>query len=80
MNLDPEYYPGKSYVIEAKIVSDENRFIQSATLDGKELSKPWFYHDELVKGGKLALIIGDKPNKQRGSRPDDTPPSMSYSK
>jgi putative alpha-1,2-mannosidase len=39
--------------------------------------KPWFFHDELVKGGKLVLIMGDKPNENWGSRPEDAPPSMS---
>jgi len=77
INLDSDYYPGKTFVIKAKHVSDKNKYIQSAVLNGEKLSKPWFYHDELVKGGKLVLIMGDKPNKEWGSRPDDAPPSMS---
>ena len=77
INLDPDYYPGKTFVIEAKNVSDKNRYIQSAVLNGEKLSKPWFYHDELVKGGKLVLQMGDKPNKEWGSKPKDAPPSMS---
>ena len=77
INLDPDYYPGKTFVIEAKNVSDENKYIQSAVLNGEKLSKPWFYHDELVKGGKLVLQMGDKPNKEWGSKPKDAPPSMS---
>ena len=76
IHLDPKYYPGKTFTIEAKNVSDKNRYIQSATLDGKALNKPWFYHDELVKGGKLTLIMGDKPNENWGSKPGDAPPSM----
>ena len=79
INLDPDYYPGTSFVIEAKHASANNKYIQSATLNGKTLSKPWFYHDELVSGGKLVLIMGDKPNKKWGSRPEDAPPSMSDS-
>ncbi|MBA7541538.1 hypothetical protein ES705_33854 [subsurface metagenome] len=77
INLDSDYYPGKTFVIEAKHVSNKNKYIQSAVLNGEKLSKPWFYHDELVKGGKLVLIMGDKPNKEWGSGPDDAPPSMS---
>ena len=77
INLDPEYYPGKTFVIKAKNTSASNKYIQSAKLNGKQLSKPWFYHDELVKGGELVLIMGDKPNKEWGSRPEDAPPSMS---
>ena len=77
IHLDPAYYSGKTFVIQAEHVSDRNRYIQSASLNGKKLDRPWFYHDELVKGGKLILIMGDKPNKQWGSKPKAAPPSMS---
>ncbi|MBP9616856.1 GH92 family glycosyl hydrolase [Bacteroides uniformis] len=77
IHLDEKYYKGGKFVIEAKNVSNENRYIQSAKLNGKKLSKPWFYHSELVNGGKLELIMGKKPNYKWGSRPQDAPPSMS---
>lgn len=77
IELDQKYYPGKSFVIEAKNVSVENRYIQKAYLNGKKLNKPWFFHNELVKGGKLELIMGSKPNKKWGSKPEAAPPSMS---
>jgi predicted alpha-1,2-mannosidase len=76
IHLDPEYYPGKTFTIEAKNASDKNKYIQSASLNGKVLNKPWFYHDELVKGGKLTLIMGDKPNEKWGSELGAAPPSM----
>lgn len=77
IHLDTNYYPGKSFVIEAKNNSFENKYIQSAKLNGKPLLKPWFYHKELVNGGTLELVMGPKPNKEWGSRPEDVPPSMS---
>ncbi|KAA2242650.1 glycoside hydrolase family 92 protein [Chitinophaga agrisoli] len=77
IELDPRYYPGKTFVIEARQVSDGNRYIQSATLNGKKLDKPWFYHAELVRGGKLVLQMGPAPNKDWGSKAGDAPPSMS---
>ncbi len=77
IQLDPEYYPGGTFVIEAKNVSRENKYIQSAKLNGNKLEKPWFYHSELVGGGKLELKMGSKPNKKWGSKPEDAPPSMS---
>jgi predicted alpha-1,2-mannosidase len=77
IQLDQQYYKGKTFVIEAKGVSDANRYIQSATLDGKPLTKPWLYHTDLVDGGKLVLKMGDKPNINWGSKPGDAPPSMS---
>lgn len=75
--LDPKYYPGKSFTIEAKNTSAANRYVQSATLDGKPLTKPWFYHSDLVDGGKLELVMGPQPNEKWGSGPNDAPPSMS---
>lgn len=80
IHLDPDYYQGKTFVIEAKNVSHVNKYIQSATLNGEKLSKPWFYHDDLVKGGNLKLIMSDMPNKSWGSNPGDAPPSMTSSK
>ncbi|MEP7144012.1 MAG: GH92 family glycosyl hydrolase [Ferruginibacter sp.] len=76
IHLDPKYYPGKTFMIEAKNASDKNKYIQSASFNGKMLNKPWFYHDELVKGGKLLLIMGDKPNEKWGSEAGAAPPSM----
>lgn len=64
ISLDPEYYPGKEFVIEAKNTSSQNRYIQSATLNGQTLEKFWFNHSDLVKGGKLVLEMGPEPNKQ----------------
>lgn len=77
IHLDPAYYPGKTFIIEANNVSDNNRYIQSAVLNGKKLTKPWFYHSELVNGGKLTLTMGDKANMKWGSATEDAPPSMS---
>lgn len=77
IHLDTNYYKGKTFVIETINNSPENRYIQSATLNGKPLNKPWFYHRELVAGGKLVLKMGPKPNTKWGSREEDAPPSMS---
>jgi len=77
IHLDSNYYPGNTFVIETTNNSATNRYIQSATLNGKPLTKPWFYHRELVQGGKLELVMGPQPNKTWGAEPGDAPPSMS---
>jgi predicted alpha-1,2-mannosidase len=77
IDLDERYYPGKTFVIEARNNSATNRYIQSATLDGKPLTKPWLYHADLVDGGRLVLTLGPEPNRLWGSGPNDAPPSMS---
>ncbi len=79
IHLDNKYYDGDTFVIEAKEVSDKNKYIQSAELNGKSLDKPWFYHKDLVNGSKLTLQMGPEPNKSWGSDSDDAPPSMTTS-
>jgi predicted alpha-1,2-mannosidase len=64
--LDEKYYPGGKFTIEARNNSKENKYVQSATLNGKPLEKPWFYHSELVAGGSLVLEMGPEPNKNWG--------------
>jgi len=77
IHLDNRYYPGKKFIIQAKNCSKKNRYIQSATLDGKPLTRCWFYHSELVDGGSLVLEMGPHPNRLWASAPGDAPPSMS---
>lgn len=77
IHLDKKYYTGGTFVINANNTSKENRYIQSAKLDGEALNKPWFYHSQLVDGGTLELKMGPKPNKKWGSAPSEVPPSMS---
>ncbi|WP_417040047.1 glycoside hydrolase domain-containing protein, partial [Coprobacter fastidiosus] len=57
---------GKTFEIIAENCSDENKYIQSAMLNGKPWNKPWFEHKDIMKGGKLELEMGDSPNKDWG--------------
>lgn len=66
---------GKTFEIVAKNCSDRNKYIQRATLNGKEWNKPWFSHSDLVNGGKLVLEMGDKANKKWGADTMSAPPS-----
>jgi predicted alpha-1,2-mannosidase len=68
---------GKAFTITAKRVSEKNKYIQSAELNGKPLNRPWFTHGDIVNGGSLTLEMGPRPNKAWGSAPDAAPPSMS---
>jgi predicted alpha-1,2-mannosidase len=67
---------GKTFTIQANNVSARNKFIQSATLNGKPLTRPWFRHEEIANGGTLVLEMTDRPNLAWGSAPQDAPPSM----
>jgi predicted alpha-1,2-mannosidase len=66
---------GRYFEIEAVGCSENNKYIQSATLNGKKWNKPWFEHKDLANGGKLILVMGDKANKTWGSGVNEVPPS-----
>jgi putative alpha-1,2-mannosidase len=69
---------GKTFTITAKNVSAANKFIQSAKLNGQKLDRPWITHLDIMKGGKLEFVMGDKPNKAWGSTVTTAPPSMTW--
>jgi predicted alpha-1,2-mannosidase len=75
IKLNKDYYSGEEFIIETTNNSSKNRYIQSAMLDGNPLNESWFYHEELVNGGKLILEMGNHPNKQWGSDLSQLPPS-----
>ena len=58
---------GKVFEIEARNASFDNKYVQSATLNGKKLSSHWFNHTDLANGGKLVLEMGNKANYSWGS-------------
>jgi len=66
---------GKTFTVVAKNNFGKNIYIQSATLNGKVWSKPWFTHNDLMNGGKLELIMGATPNKSWGAGVQSAPPS-----
>lgn len=67
---------GKSFEIVCLNYSPEHKYIQSARLNGEVWNKSWFSHDDLMKGGKLELVMGKKPNKRWASSEDAIPPSF----
>ena len=68
---------GKNLVINAPANSDKNIYIESMTFNGKEYTKNYLEHNELLQGGVLEIKMGDKPNKQRGVIQEDFPYSFS---
>lgn len=71
INLDN----GKTFEIIAENYSEDNKYIQSAVLNGKEHNKPWFTHDDLINGGKLILRMGKNANFNWGTDAQCAPPS-----
>jgi predicted alpha-1,2-mannosidase len=67
---------GKVFTITTQNVSAQNKYIQSAYLNGKRLDKPWFVQSDIAGGGSLTLRMGPDPNTKWGSNADAAPPSM----
>jgi predicted alpha-1,2-mannosidase len=66
----------KTFVIKALNNSKENKYIQSAKLNGKPFNRTWIGHDEITNGGELVFEMGPEPNKKWGIGKDAMPPSM----
>jgi predicted alpha-1,2-mannosidase len=58
---------GKPFVIVAEGVSARNKYVQSARLNGRDWQEPRIRHQDLVNGGELHLVMGDRPNKKWGA-------------
>ena len=65
----------RGFTCVAENNSPENVFIQSAKLNGRELTRSWITHAEIATGGDLIFSMGRKPNKEWASSPKDRPPS-----
>jgi predicted alpha-1,2-mannosidase len=65
----------KEFKITAKKSSAQNKYVQSAKLNGKEWNKPWFSWDDIKNGGELVLEMGSRPDYSWGAAPEDAPPS-----
>ena len=68
---------GKELVIDAPENSDENYYIKSMSMNGKNYTKNYFRHEDLMKGGTIEVEMSDEPNKKRGINDDDAPYSFS---
>jgi predicted alpha-1,2-mannosidase len=53
---------GKSFKISTKNLSDKNKYVKSALLNGKHFNQAWILHEDLVKGGELILEMDSKPS------------------
>jgi len=68
---------GNEVVINAPGNSKTNKYIQKMSLNGKNYSKNWLSHKELMKGAIIDFEMSDSPNKNRGTKNEDVPYSLS---
>ena len=67
---------GKTMTITAQNCSQENKYIQSLSVNGTPSTKNFFTHDQLMRGGNIQYVMGSTPNKQRGISDSDAPYSF----
>lgn len=53
---------GKQFILKAPDTNPKNRYVQSTTLNGKQTTKSWLKHADILKGGELVFGMGAHPN------------------
>ena len=67
---------GKTMSITAQNCSQNNKYIQSLSINGTPSTKNFFTHNQLMQGGNIQYVMGSTPNKQRGISDSDAPYSF----
>lgn len=57
---------GRTFTIIAKETTQKKKYIQSAKLNGKKLTRSFIKHSDIINGGELVLEMGLRPNKSFG--------------
>lgn len=55
---------GKTFSIEAQNQSDKNVYVQKILLNGQALNRLFINHSEIMAGGKITFVMGEKPVKK----------------
>ncbi len=53
---------GKEFVIQADNVSYDNKYIQSATLNGAGFERTWLDYEEISRGGTIRYVMDSEPS------------------
>ena len=51
----------KTFIIEAKGLSEENKYVKSVTLNGEAVEGLSIHHNDIMKGGTLVFTMTDQP-------------------
>ena len=68
---------GKKISINSDNNSKTNRYVKSVKLNGKDYSKNYFKHADLMNGAKIKFEMISTPNEKRGIQKSDFPYSFS---
>ncbi|MCB0563441.1 MAG: GH92 family glycosyl hydrolase [Phaeodactylibacter sp.] len=67
IELNTEYYPGKTLTIEAVNNAPGNPYIQAASFNGVPVERCWIERTKLMEGGTLVFEMGSQPNREWGT-------------
>lgn len=67
---------GKSITVKANNNSNENIYIQSMKLNGKDYTKNYLKHSDIANGATIEVTMGNTPNTNWGSSEDSLPTSI----
>jgi predicted alpha-1,2-mannosidase len=67
----------RKLAIDAPGASRINKYVQSASLDGRSFEQSWLPSRDVHRGAKLQFVVGATPNKQWASSPNAAPPALS---
>ncbi len=70
---------GNNFIISTQNLSDKNKYIQSATLNGHDYPFSYILHNQIMKGGRLNFIMGPTPNTKWASHNKHVPVSSTSS-
>ncbi len=73
LQLNPRFHEGDALRILAHSNSDDNIYVQSATINGRALNRAWVTYDELTSGSEIEFQMGPEPNEEWGSAPETWP-------
>ena len=66
---------GKKFVVTAKMNGPQRPYIRRANLNGKEFSKTFLTHDQIVNGGELVFEMTSAPDYKWATAPESRPES-----
>ncbi|MDM8176198.1 MULTISPECIES: GH92 family glycosyl hydrolase [Olivibacter] len=66
---------GKELCFKAINNSKRNIYVQEVRFNGKKYDKTYFTHADIINGGEIEFIMGEKPNKKWGKKKDSWPQS-----
>lgn len=69
---------GKKFIIDVHKTGTTNIYIQSVKLNNQTYSHSFITYKNIMEGGTLEFVMGDKPNKEFGVNEQDRPKSKVY--